>query len=80
MAEIKDKVVTVESLSALHEYNENAYMQKEEYMQIEHSYIILKSSTEDSTKKFKVTVDDDGVLTATEIAEPEPEPEPEPEV
>lgn len=28
MAEIKDKVVTVESLSALHNHNENAYMTK----------------------------------------------------
>ena len=26
MAEIKDKVVTVESLSALHEHNKNSYM------------------------------------------------------
>ena len=26
MAEIKDKIVTVESLSALHEHNKNAYM------------------------------------------------------
>lgn len=65
MAEIKDKVVTVESLSALHKYN------KETYMQAEPSYIVLKSSTENSTKKFKITVDDDGVLAATEIAETE---------
>lgn len=28
MAEIKDKVVTVESLSALHEYNKDTYMTK----------------------------------------------------
>lgn len=26
MAEVKDKVVTVESLSTLHEYNKNTYM------------------------------------------------------
>ena len=26
MAEVKDKVVTVEALSAVHEYNKNAYM------------------------------------------------------
>ena len=31
--------------------------------------IILASSTEGSTKKFKITVDDSGVLTATEITE-----------
>ena len=29
--------------------------------------IILKSSTTDSTKKFKITVDDSGALTATEV-------------
>jgi len=29
--------------------------------------IVLTSSTEDSTKVFKITVDDDGELTATEI-------------
>lgn len=32
-------------------------------------YIVLNSSTADSTKKFKVTVDDTGVLSATEITE-----------
>ena len=31
--------------------------------------IILKSSTANSTKKFKITVDDSGALTATEITE-----------
>ena len=29
--------------------------------------IILTSSTADSTKKFKITVDDSGTLTATEV-------------
>ena len=32
---------------------------------------ILNSSTEGSAKKFKITIDDDGVLTATEIVESE---------
>lgn len=36
---------------------------------IEANHIILKSSTEGSEKRFKVTVDDSGVLTATEIIE-----------
>lgn len=36
---------------------------------VEASCFILKSSTENSTKKFKITVDDTGVLTATEITE-----------
>ena len=30
-------------------------------------HIILTSSTADSTKKFKITVDDSGTLTATEV-------------
>ena len=30
-------------------------------------YIILKSSTADSTKQFKITVNDSGLITATEI-------------
>ena len=29
--------------------------------------IIMKSSTTDSAKKFKITVDDSGALTATEV-------------
>ena len=35
---------------------------------VEATAIILKSSTEGSTKRFKVTVDDNGTLSATEIA------------
>ena len=34
---------------------------------ISETEIILKSSTEGSTKKFKITVDDSGALTATEV-------------
>lgn len=30
-------------------------------------YIILKSSTADSTKQFKIAVNDSGIITATEI-------------
>ena len=29
--------------------------------------IIMKSSTADSTKKFKITVDDSGTISATEV-------------
>ena len=29
--------------------------------------VIIKSSTPDSTKKFKITVDDSGTITATEV-------------
>lgn len=35
MAEVKDKVVTVESLSALHDYNEQTYKKKEDIVPIE---------------------------------------------
>lgn len=35
---------------------------------VEGKALILPSSTENSTKKFKITVDDSGALTATEIA------------
>ena len=132
MAEVKDKIVTVESLSSLHEHNKSTYMTKEEYSEFskdysefkedysafkeeysdfkeEHSafskdysdfkaeysslvedysdfkeeyhsfaeapylveapYFILKSSTEGSTKRFKITIDDSGVLIPTEIVE-----------
>lgn len=31
------------------------------------TYVILKSSTENSTKKFKITVDDSGTISATEV-------------
>ena len=31
------------------------------------NYIILNSSTEGSNKKFKITIDDGGILTATEV-------------
>lgn len=34
---------------------------------VEGTALILPSSTTDSTKKFKITVDDSGTLTATEI-------------
>jgi hypothetical protein len=36
---------------------------------VEATHIILKSSTEGSTKRFKVTVDDSGTISATEITE-----------
>lgn len=77
MAETKDKIVTVESLSALHDYNKSVYTTEDNVTEIvenyikdyESPYVILKSSTEGSEKRFKVTVDDSGVLTATEITE-----------
>ena len=34
---------------------------------VEGTAIIVKSSTPDSTKKFKITVDDSGAITATEV-------------
>lgn len=41
--------------------------------------VIIASSTEGSTKKFKLAVDDDGELTAVEVVEPEQDPEPDPQ-
>lgn len=37
--------------------------------QVQSNSIIIGSSTTDSTKKFKITVDDSGTLTATEVTE-----------
>jgi hypothetical protein len=42
-----------------------------EYVDAPRTEFILSSSTEGSTKKFKLTIDDDGVLTTTEIVESE---------
>lgn len=36
-------------------------------LELGNNYIILSSSTANSTKKFKITVDDTGTLTATEV-------------
>lgn len=73
LAEIKDKIVTIESLSALHNYNKSVYVTEDDVGNIvenyELPYIVLKSTTEGSEKKFKITVDDAGVLNATEIEE-----------
>jgi len=43
------------------------------YITAEHVYdgVLISSSTPDSTKKFKITVDDTGALTATEVTETE---------
>lgn len=38
-------------------------------IELENSSLILNSSTADSTKKFKITVDDSGTLSAIEITE-----------
>ena len=35
----------------------------------EYNAVILKSSTPDSVKKFRLTIDDDGVLSAEEVVE-----------
>ena len=40
----------------------------EEYVDNAKDFIILNSSTEGSIKKFKITVDDSGVITATELS------------
>lgn len=40
----------------------------EEYVDNAKDFIILNSSTEGSIKKFKITVDDSGAITATELS------------
>jgi hypothetical protein len=35
----------------------------------EYASIVLKSSTEGSTKKFRLTIDDEGTITAEEVTE-----------
>ena len=76
MAEVKDKIITVESLKALHDYNQGAYMP-------------INTTAEDIgvyTKEQVYTKDevDAAIKAAIEAitnsgSEPEPEPEPEPE-
>ena len=74
MAEVKDKIITVESLKALHDYNQGAYMS-------------INTTAEDIgvyTKEQVYTKDevDAAIKAAIEAitnsgSEPEPEPEPE---
>lgn len=49
------------------------YTKTEDLPAVEYAALILKSSTEASEKKFLVTVNDSGTLTATEIVPPAPE-------
>jgi hypothetical protein len=54
-----------------HQSLEN-YVTKEEMLgsiPTEYTSIILKSSTEGSTKKFRLTIDDEGVITTEQITE-----------
>jgi hypothetical protein len=54
-----------------HQSLEN-YVTKEEMLgsiPTEYTSIILKSSTEGSTKKFRLTIDDEGILTTEEVTE-----------
>ena len=49
--------------------NINRLIKKTAILEEEKSEIILKSSTPGSTKKFKLTIDDDGILSAEEVIE-----------
>ena len=57
--------VTTRSNAYTLDWNGNGWYQGN----VEASAIILRSSTPDSTKKFKLTIDDDGVLSAKELTE-----------
>ena len=52
---------------AISVYDEVVKKIGEEYMPDDMDSIILKSSTSSSTKKFKITVNDSGTITATEV-------------
>ena len=47
-------------------YIESVVKINPKYLPTEVNELIMNSSTPDSTKKFKITVDDSGALTATE--------------
>lgn len=83
---MKDKIITLESLSALHEHNKDAYMTQVNPAgsgsfsmdgnglfdgSVEANYFILKSSSENSEKRFKITIDDSGSFNITEIVDVE---------
>ena len=61
------------SLSEAKLYTDDAIKTTKEYIDAitikEYDYIILKSSTPDSVKKFKLTIDDDGILSTEELTE-----------
>ena len=63
--------VYVGSTSGTNKDDGSKKLATEEYVDSPKIEFILKSSTEGSTKQFKITIDDDGVLTATEIVESE---------
>ena len=82
MPRVENKLVTVESLSALHEHNKDAYMTQVNPAgsgnfsmdgdglfngSVEANYFILKSSSENSEKRFKITISDSGIFNITEI-------------
>lgn len=52
-----------------HEFSELPELGNSDNNKSDTDAIILRSSTEGSTKKFKITIEDDGTLKATEVSE-----------
>ena len=59
--------VYVGSTSGINKDDGSKKLATEEYVDSPKTSIILNSSTTDSTKKFSITVDDSGTITATEV-------------
>ena len=67
-SEVDENQDSVAKINGLRVNSDNTFIVKTTDLQPkEVSAIILRSSTPGSTKKFKLTIDDDGVLSATEI-------------
>jgi hypothetical protein len=64
----KNKLIDLNGLDAYHAENVK-YI--DEAVNAPRTELILSSSVEDSIKQFRITVDDDGVLTISEIVESE---------
>lgn len=74
MAEVKDKIITVESLKALHDYNQSAYMPidttAEDIGVYTKEQVYTKEEVDAAIKAAIEAITNSG-------SEPEPEPEPE---
>lgn len=74
MAEVKDKIITVESLKALHDYNQGAYMPidttAEDIGVYTKEQVYTKEEVDAAIKAAIEAITNSG-------SEPEPEPEPE---
>ena len=73
-SDLTNAPIVKDNLGDLIENDSGKKIATEEYVaeqlaNIEYTSIILRSSTEGSTKKFKLTIDDDGVISTEEVSE-----------